>query len=406
MPKCAHTCSNFTVNPACMRKFLRTLVLFLLAFGCCGTVHAQYKLLLVIDSVPVQTPYDSIYVAGNINGWNPGSEQFRSIPGPDGPLTNLLKGPAGTLSFKFTRGSWGSVETGADGSDIGNRDIVVHGDTTVHVSIRGWKDRFAATPKKHTALSQVRVLTDSFAMQQLGRQRRIWVYLPKDYTQGNRHYPVLYMHDGQNLFDEASAGFGEWGVDEALDSLERTYGGIIVVGIDHGGDKRLNEYCPYDMERFGKGEGKAYTDFLVHTLKPYIDASFRTRRDRANTWVAGSSMGGLISLYAHLRYPGVFGASGVFSPAFWIAPGLQTDLLRHGSGLRGKVFFYAGDAESETMVPDMLKVFQLLHQLSKAQMETVVRAGAKHSESAWRKEFPGFIKFLMKKEPKTFGPRF
>ncbi|WP_460566940.1 alpha/beta hydrolase [Flaviaesturariibacter terrae] len=360
----------------------------------------------MLDSVPAQTPEDSIYVAGNINGWNPRSNDHRSIPPPVGPPTIYLTGPAGVLTFKFTRGSWASVETGADGSDIENRTIVVRGDTTVHVSIGGWKDRFAAKPKKSTALPQVRLLRNDFPMPQLGRTRRIWVYLPKDYATSTRHYPVLYMHDGQNLFDESTAGFGEWGVDEALDTLERRYGGIIVVGIDHGGDKRINEYCPYDMERFGKGEGKAYTDFLVQTLKPYIDSSFRTRRDRANTWVAGSSMGGLISLYAHLRYPGVFGGSGVFSPAFWIAPDLKKDVLRHGGSLRGKVYFYAGEEESETMVPDMLKIFQLLHQRTPAPMQTAVRAGAHHNEAAWRKEFPAFIEFMMKKEPKKTGPKF
>ncbi|RYY88014.1 MAG: alpha/beta hydrolase, partial [Chitinophagaceae bacterium] len=376
-----------------MRKLLGLLMLL-------ATLRsaAQYNVVLQIDTVPNWTPYDSIYVAGSINGWNPQVEANRSIPPPEGPLQMLLKAPAGPLSFKFTRGSWASVETRADGSDVDNRTIVVRRDTLVHVVIRGWKDRFAAKEKVSTALRQVRVLTDSFAIPQLGRQRRIWIYLPKNYAMTNRHYPVLYMHDGQNLFDEKTAGFGEWGVDEAMDSLERKYGGIIVVGIDHGGDKRINEYCPYDMERFGKGEGRAYTDFLVQTLKPYIDKNFRTRRDRANTWVAGSSMGGLISMYAHLRYPGIFGGSGVFSPAFWVAPDLKTDVLRHGSSLRGKVFFYAGEQESASMVPDMLKIFQLLHQLTKAPMQTVVRAEGKHNEAAWRKEFPLFIDFMMKKE--------
>ena len=92
---------------------------------------------------------------------------------------------------------------------------------------------------------------------------------------------------------------------------------MIVVAIDHGGTKRINEYCPYDMEGFGKGEGDQYLQFLVKTLKPYIDKNYRTKKDKENTYIAGSSMGGLISMYAVLKYPYVFGGAGVFSPAFW-----------------------------------------------------------------------------------------
>ncbi|RYY38879.1 MAG: alpha/beta hydrolase [Chitinophagaceae bacterium] len=387
------------------RVFMRKLFFLLLVLGALPGA-AQYNVVLEIDTIPHFTPMDSIFVAGTVNGWNPQSKDHQVIPPPDGPLQMLINAPAGLLSFKFTRGSWNSVETSAKGGDIENRTIDVRGDTLVHVSIRGWKDRFVRKAKPRTALPTVRVLRDSLWMPQLERSRRVWVCLPKDYYQSKKRYPVLYLQDAQNLFDDSVTAFGEWGIDEAMDSLERSVGGIIIVAIEHGGNKRINEYSPYDMERFGKGEGRAYTDFLVQTLKPLVDRTLRTRRDRSNTFIAGSSMGGLISLYAHLRYPQVFGASGVFSPAFWVAPDIRKDVLRQGNSLTGKVFFYAGEAESETMVPDMLTIFNLLHQLSKAKMETVIRADARHTEAAWRKEFPGFIRFIMKKEPKPFTPRF
>ena len=120
------------------------------------------------------------------------------------------------------------------------------------------------------------------------------------------------MHDGQNVFDDASSYSGEWGVDEALDSMAAGCREIIVVAIDNGGDKRMNEYSPYDMERFGKGEGDAYAEFLVKTLMPYINKHYPASRKRKDQFIAGSSMGGLISLYTVLKYPRSFGAAGIF----------------------------------------------------------------------------------------------
>jgi predicted alpha/beta superfamily hydrolase len=203
------------------------------------------------------------------------------------------------------------------------------------------------------------------------------------------------MHDGQNVFDDATSAYGEWGVDEALDTLGPKRKEIIVVGIDNGDNKRLNEYSPYDMEKYGKGEGDQYVDFLVQTLKPYIDKHYRTRRNKTNTFTAGSSMGGLISFYAILKYPKVFGGAGVFSPAFWIAPQLKSIHPKQAKKVKGKIYFYAGGQESETMVTDMLNVFDQMRQLSKAKIKTVIRAEGKHNEPAWRQEFPLFYHWII-----------
>src|SRR6185436_17362584 len=97
------------------------------------------------------------------------------------------------------------------------------------------------------------------------------LYLPKGYKQSKKRYPVLYMHDGQNLFDDSTSFSGEWKVDETLDLLENP---CIVVGIDNGGLKRMNEYNPHDTEQFGKGEGHQYLEFIAKTLKPYIDKKY------------------------------------------------------------------------------------------------------------------------------------
>jgi predicted alpha/beta superfamily hydrolase len=245
-----------------------------------------------------------------------------------------------------------------------------------------------------TASKNVHVIDTAFYIPQLNRYRRIWLYLPESYKTSRKKYPVLYMHDGQNVFDEKTSFSGEWGVDEAIDTLGNAVGEMIVVAIDNGGAKRMTEYNPYDHEKFGKGEGDAYVDFIVKTLRPYINKNYRTKRSAKYTFTAGSSMGGLISLHALLKYPNRFGGAGVFSPAFWLAPQVKDDVSKKAKKVKGKIYFFAGQQEGETMVPDMLSVFELFSSKSKAKLTSVIRSEGKHSESTWRNEFPLFYKWL------------
>ena len=252
-----------------------------------------------------------------------------------------------------------------------------------------------AQKKQTTTTRNVSVVDTSFFIPQLNRHRRIWIYLPASYSTSKKKYPVIYMHDGQNVFDDKTAFAGEWGVDEALDTLGMLVGESIIVAIDNGGEKRINEYSPYDMDKYGKGEGIQYLDFIVKNLRPFINRNYRTEKSRKHTFILGSSMGGLISMYALLKYPKVFGAAGVFSPSFWIAPQLKADVIRRSKKTKGKIYLYAGKQEGETMVPDLLAMFNLLHQHSKAKLTTVIRSEGMHNEASWRKEFPLFYKWLM-----------
>ena len=184
------------------------------------------------------------------------------------------------------------------------------------------------------------------------------------------------MNDGQNLFDDATSFSGEWGVDEFLDSTKAKQ--CIVVAVDNGGSKRMNEYNPYDNERFGKGEGDLYADFLVKILKPFIDGNFRTLKKKENTFISGSSMGGLISLYALLKYPKVFGGAGIFSPAFWVSgTNIYEDIKAKGEKVKAKIYFYGGKLEGETMVPGMLRAFEEMAKISKSKMTIVIRDDGK-----------------------------
>lgn len=255
---------------------------------------------------------------------------------------------------------------------------------------------FLCAQKKAGMVSKnVCVLDTAFPMPQLNRSRRVWIYLPESYCNTKKKYPVLYMQDGQNLFDEATAFAGEWGVDETLDAMSGTVPECIVVAIDNGGPKRMNEYAPYDTEKFGKGEGEAYVEFMVKTLKPFIDKQYRTKKSRKHTFVAGSSMGALISFYALLKYPDKFGGAGLFSPAFWAAPQLQKQIEASAKKVKGKIYFYVGKGEGEETLQNMLSVFEMMDKHSKAKMTTVIRTEGKHNEASWRAEFPLFYKWIM-----------
>lgn len=369
----------------------RLLFLFLFLSNC---TFAQQSVKLIIDSYP-EKKGDTLFLAGNFNMWNPGDKKYRFNAGPGGPTLQISL-EKGNYEFKVTRGNWQTVEEHKDFSPMSNRKMTILSDTIIHLSIGAWADDRPGGNAlvTHTASPQVHIMDTAFNMPQLNRHRRIWIYLPKEYAQTKKRYPVLYMHDGQNVFDAATSYSGEWGVDEFLDTLNAGCREAIVVAIDNGLNKRMNEYNPWEFMNFGQGEGDAYVDFLVKTLKPYIDAHYRTLPNRKNTSIAGSSMGGLISLYTVIKYPKVFGSAGVFSPAFWTASGIDSTVLADGGKLKSKLFFYAGGKEGETMIPDMLRIEKEIRRESRTPLKQVIDKEAKHNEAAWRKYFPEFYKWI------------
>src|SRR5207248_11162023 len=156
---------------------------------------------------------------------------------------------------------------------------------------------------------------------QLRNRRDLLIALPTGYQASTAAYPVVYMQDGQNLFDPAASFAGDWGLRATLADLARKGLEAIVVGIPHMGKRRPFEYSPFVDPVNGGGGGERYLAFVVETVKPLVDRAFRTLPDRGHTVIAGSSLGGLISLYALFRYPDCFGAAGVLSPALWFADG-------------------------------------------------------------------------------------
>ena len=229
---------------------------------------------------------------------------------------------------------------------------------------------------------------------QLHTTKKIWLYLPKGYEKSKKKYPVIYMHDGQNLFDKKTSYSGEWQVDEALDSINAQ---VIIVGIEHGNEKRIDELTPYPNPKYGGGKADTYLAFIVHTLKPKIDAIYRTKTDLKNTTIFGSSLGGLVSYYAVLKYPKVFGKAGVFSPSFWFTNDIYT-LTENAPRTNAKIYFLCRDNEDVTTVADMQKMAQLLHQKpgldSHLSKEIIIKEG-QHNEKLWRENFLNAFLWLM-----------
>jgi len=372
----------------CRLLLLAVLTVHQLGFG-------QYKLTIRINSLPPNPVTDVVYVAGNFNNWNPKDELCKFKKDSLGKfIISFPNVPANDYEYKFTRGGWETVETTSDGRNIANRVLKLMSDTILNIDIGGWSEGKAQVIA-HTMNSNVQILDTAFHIPQLNRDRRVWIYLPKNYSTSKASYPVLYMHDGQNLFDNATSFAGEWGVDDAIDSAKKQ---CIVVGIDNGGPVRMNEYNPYDHEKFGAGQGALYVDFLAKTLKPYIDKHYRTKKDASNTIIAGSSMGGLISMYAVMKYPKVFGKAGVFSPAFWAAPALKTDLdkmVKSSTHKNVRIYFYAGEQEGNQMVVDMLYIFEAMRKKTAAKMKVKINAEGRHNEPTWRNEFPAFYNWIL-----------
>ena len=241
--------------------------------------------------------------------------------------------------------------------------------------------------QEHTASAQVSTFT--IESPQLQTTKKIWLYLPKNYAKSTKKYPVIYMHDAQNLFDAKTSYIGEWNVDEKLDSLNAN---VIVVGIENT-THRLEDLTPFPHEKYGGGKADQYLDFMVKTLKPKIDATYRTKSNTKNTMIMGSSLGGLVSFYAVLKYPEVFGKAGVFSPSFWLNRNQINEILENTKKLNAKIYFLCGDNEGDAdVISDLNNVEYRINTIRcacKMLNKKVIVKGGQHNEKLWR---DGFVK--------------
>lgn len=338
-----------------------------------------------------------VYIAGNFNNWTENSEQFKMTKVGEGHFEYTFD-DIGVLpphiEYKYTRGNWNDEELDSFGNRTPNRVINKFQQKIADFVPRWLSNGQSFQPK---FLPIIETVSEHFEIPQLNKNRRIRILLPFDYYETDKRYPVLYMQDGQNLFDK-DAPFGNWGMDERLAVLaEYGNGDLIVVAIDHGERERINEFSPRDAieMKIGEREGTKYVQFMCETLKPHIDRYYRTRPEREYTGVGGSSMGGLISLYGGIQHANVFGRLMIFSPSLWIYPDVYEEVLEKGALADTKLYLFAGGRESKGMLPN---IHRLQHQIykkeEKVELNLVIDPNGTHSESRWNSEFPEAVEWL------------
>ncbi len=395
------------------RAFRVTLLLWLaLGLGVCGSgptppAPAQSTPITFDVTVPPETPLDAeVWLSGNhpaLGQWSGAGVKLTRTP--DGRYTTTVALPAGmTVEFKVTRGSWASVEKRTSGEELPNRSLIVSPRPEhVYLTVARWAD----TPGiQHTLVGTIRFLR-GVPSRHLPRPRDAIVWLPPGYdTHPQRRYPVLYMHDGQNLMDAATAYSGEWRVDETAQQLVQAgeVEPLIIVGV-YNSEERFAEYTHVkdtgEFAHLGGGGADAYGRFLVEELKPLVDRTFRTRRGPKDTGLAGSSLGGLVTMYLGLKYPNTFRRLGVVSPSvFWASRDILSRVKALSRKLPSRIWVDIGTEEwrgSQETVEDT----RLLRDALVAEgwalgkdLAYVEVPGAFHTESAWAERFDDILKFL------------
>ena len=232
-----------------------------------------------------------------------------------------------------------------------------------------------------------------------GLTRRTFVYLPDDWQTSGKKYPVLYMFDGHNLFFDSTATYGTcWGLKEYCDTHPNWI--IAAPECNHEGNKRLEEYCPYQSDWFGgiMGTGHEYMEWLTKEFKPMMDKCYPTLPGRANTAIGGSSMGGLMSLYALLQYNDTFSRAAALSPSIWVAPDKLADLVGRAKLEPGTVLYM--DYGSREMGNHDGMRCGFAEMCSKVltrgiHLTSRIVPGGTHSEASWEKQLPFVFHTLM-----------
>ena len=354
----------------------------------------------------------AIFITGNFNGWKPKDLSYELqrtdannfyIDVEDEILPEKIE-------YKYTKGGWENVELDKFGSITPNRKTTKKR-KKINDTVDKWRLNWG--PFKEEFFPIVEVISEKFYIPQLDRYRKVWALLPYDYYTSEKTYPVLYLQDAQNLFNENSE-FGNWEIDKKLSLLaEYGRGDLIVIAVEHGSEDRIKEYI-FDNDSVAKGsEGKKYIRFIADTLKPYVDLNFRTKRDRENTGIGGSSLGGLISIYSGFLYPEVYSKLMIFSPSLWVEPQNNFPLLSFRNPYNIKIYLYGGELEGSRMVK-RIRVFENNLQkweykkLFNFEFKTNINPEGTHNEFYWSQEFPKAVEWLFynnEGNPAEFAPQ-
>ena len=361
-------------------------------------VHVTIELV-----APALSDSTAVYVAGSLpalGNWNPGAVRLAAQGNHRWRLSITLAQPM-SFEYKFTLGTWEREAADSTGAAMRNLSARVAGDTTISTTVRRWTDR----PRQRVLNGQVTgTLRYHRGLKGAGLpDRDVVVWLPPGYDASRTtRYAVLYMLDGQNVFDPATSSFGtDWAVDEAADSLIRAQviPPLIVVGVNSSSN-RMAEYVP-------GAAGIAHMNFMLHVVKPLIDSVYRTRRDARHTYVGGSSAGGMAAFMMAWEHPDAFTRALAFSPAFQAPAGSDLTLdyvatvratARPPKGVRFYIDIGGIGLEDRLRpgVDAMLEALKAKGYRDGRDYRIVRDPAAEHFELAWRQRFPAALAWILR----------
>lgn len=352
-----------------------------------------------------------VYITGTFNQWDPRDETFVMKLQEDG--TYFLEIPdkqlRGKIEYKFTKGGWESVEIDRFGNISPNRKTT-KGSQSCTNHVERWRLNWG--PFKDDFFPEIELISESFLMPQLNKSRKVWALLPYNYHKTEKSYPVLYLHDAQNLFDE-NAIFGNWEIDKKMSILaEYGRGDLIIIAIENGHGERINEYVLDADSVAQNAEGKKYVRFLADTLKPYVDSVYRTKPEREFTGIGGSSLGALISIYSGFLYPEVYSKLMIFSPSLWVNPEYDFPVMNFRNPYEIKVYMYGGVIEGAEMTERMLEFESRMQSTDKYSVQfsfkMSINPEGRHQEFFWSQEFPRAVEWLFfdtQEDPKALADK-
>ncbi len=356
--------------------------------------YIEFKLTSKVDD------HRPIYITGNFNNWNPSDARYKLTRNEDSSYfiqIPIHESFPTQLEYKYTKGGWENVEIDKFGNIIKNRAADINQTRSLHDHVAMFRENWA--PYKEKFFPIVELISDYFEIPQLDRTRRVWALLPFNYYKTQKSYPVLYLQDAQNLFAEGSE-YGNWEIDKKLSILaEYGRGEVIIIAVEHGGENRMKEYMFEANNLVLQGDGKKYIRFITDTLKPFIDNKYRTLKDRDNTGIGGSSLGGLISIYGGFLYPEVYSKLMIFSPSLWAVPKINFPMLKFYNPFKIKVYLYGGEKEGSQMIEKMQAFKKLMDNYDDDKEKDLefrisVNPEGEHAEFYWSQEFPKAIEWL------------
>lgn len=394
---------------------IRYIALFIAVITFCACTPKNNDITLIVK-VPSNTPHNSkLTLGGDFNGWDPTKKGYELTAKGGGIFEYTFPSfeKDKVLNFKITRGSWDSVEIADTGASSENRNYTVTGTSqNINIAVADWAD---LSTKEAPSTIIGTVIIEDIELPTFKDKRKIRIYLPPHYKDSNTRFPVIYMTDAQNVFDNKTANAGEWEIDELMENFAAKKSPItsIVVAVDHADENRMLEYLPFSQDNqfainsgvnnLAKGKGDEFSDWLVNELKPNIDQRYRTKPEREYTSMMGSSMGGLISCYTALRHQEAISKTACLSSAFLkrlVNSHLINYIKQTSKQFPMKFYFDIGDNEfglfGDDIIKETFEVYEALLSIGfeKHELRYQVIKGGTHDEPSWRKRTEDILLWL------------